>query len=99
MIRAPGPPPEPPPVRVGGFLLAAGDPFRHDKLGREVQVTTLCDELVRRPTTEAVLVNGGWGTGKTVFLAMVAAHLREHFCVPGRRVQRMAGTVHGGPSR
>ena len=67
---------------MGGFLLDAGDPFRHDKLGREVQVTTLCDELVRRPTTEAVLVNGGWGTGKTVFLAMVAAHLRERFCVP-----------------
>ena len=82
VIRAPGPPPEPPPVRVGGFLLDADDPFRHDKLGREAQVTTLCDELVRRPTTEAVLVNGGWGTGKTVFLAMVAAHLRERFWVP-----------------
>ena len=80
-IRVPSPP-EPPLVRVGGFIVDASDPFRHDKLGREVQVTTLCDELVRRPTTEAVLVNGGWGTGKTVFLAMVAAHLRERFCVP-----------------
>ena len=36
-------------------------------LGREVQVTALCDELERRPTTETVLVNGGWGTDKTVF--------------------------------
>ena len=67
---------------MGGFTLDARDPFRHDKLGREAQVTTLCDELVRRPATEAVLVNGGWGTGKTVFLAMVAAHLRERFCMP-----------------
>ena len=39
----------------GGFLLDADDPPRRDKLGREVRVATLCDELARRPTTKRPL--------------------------------------------
>ena len=65
------------PLRPPEFEADPASPFEHDKLGLQNRVTTLCRVLTEEPAPAVVSVNGGFGTGKTAFLGMCAAHLRS----------------------
>ena len=65
------------PLRPAEFEADPASPFEHDKLGLQNRVTTLCRVLTEEPGPAVVSVNGGFGTGKTAFLKMCAAHLRS----------------------
>ena len=51
--------------------------FVHDLLDRRGQVEAVSEEVLNRPGHGAVIVNGPWGSGKTAFLKMCGAHLRD----------------------
>ena len=59
------------------FIIDAAEPFKHDRLNRRVRVETLCQRLRNAPGPLVVAVNGDFGSGKSVFLKMCAAHLRQ----------------------
>ncbi len=59
-------------------VFAVGEtPFVHDLLDRRGQVEAIAEEILGRPGHGAVMVNGSWGSGKTAFLKMSAAYLRD----------------------
>ena len=58
------------------------DPFRDDLLGRKEFAETLAATLGAIDGPGVFAIDGGWGTGKTTFVAMFSQHLRnEHFRV------------------
>lgn len=64
-------------IRPDEFVVKDDDPFGNDLLDRKNRVKSFCD-LIRDLSAAAVLaVNGPFGSGKSVFLRMCAAHLRE----------------------
>ncbi|MCY4370815.1 MAG: P-loop NTPase fold protein [bacterium] len=64
-------------VRPPPFDADDADPFAKDLLGRETQVRGLSDRIVTMAGPATVMVDGPWGSGKTVFLRMCAADLRN----------------------
>lgn len=52
------------------------DPFANDLLGRQQQVEGFCRMLLGIEGHAGVLLDGPWGSGKTAFVKMSAAHLR-----------------------
>ena len=65
------------PLRPPEFEADPASPFEHDKLGLQDRVKTLCRVLTDEPGPALVSISGGFGTGKTAFLKMCAAHLRS----------------------
>ena len=58
------------------------DPFKHDLLGRRAFAETLAATLGAIDGPGVFAIDGGWGTGKTTFVAMFSQHLRnDHFRV------------------
>ena len=53
------------------------DPFAEDKLYRKELCENLTNLIENAATPYTLAVNAGWGNGKTVFLQMLRAHLRE----------------------
>lgn len=49
----------------------------HDRLGREGHVKEFCERLMAGEGASLHLVDGEWGSGKTVFLGMCAAQLQQ----------------------
>ena len=49
-----------------------------DQLNREELVTGFCEELIAEPDRHVSLVNGEWGSGKTIFLEHCAQHWGWH---------------------
>ena len=64
-------------VRPPPFDADDADPFVKDLLGREAQVRGLSDRIVTMAGPATVMVDGPWGSGKTAFLRMCAADLRN----------------------
>ena len=64
-------------LRPAELIVDPENPFLHDKLGREPRVRTLCERIIAESEAAVVAVNGGFGSGKSVFLKMCAAHLRR----------------------
>ena len=58
------------------FIIDSAEPFKHDRLNRRARVDSLCQRIQDDPGPLVVAVNGGFGSGKSVFLKMCAAHLR-----------------------
>ena len=54
------------------------DPFKEDKLARKAQVESLCELVTSDKEPVVVSVDGKFGSGKSTFLSMCAAHLRQH---------------------
>ena len=54
------------------------DPFQNDQLDREEFVRAFTNVLRSTLGPGVLAVNSPWGTGKTVFLKMMAAHLRQN---------------------
>ena len=63
-------------IRFDDFVVDENEPFERDSLDRQRGVETLCRLIVRVESAAVVAVNGRFGSGKSVFLKMCAAHLR-----------------------
>lgn len=63
--------------RPPDFIIDPDDPFKHDRLNRRARVESLCLRVLDDPGPLVVAVNGEFGSGKSVFLRMCAAHLRQ----------------------
>jgi len=64
-------------IRPPPFDPDPADPFAKDLLGRRSHVVGLIDRVVTLAGPATVMVDGGWGSGKTAFLRMCAADLRS----------------------
>ena len=66
------------PLRPPEFAVNPENPYDKDTLGRQRRVEALCN-LIKEETLAAavVSVDGGFGTGKSVFLRMCAVCLRH----------------------
>ena len=64
-------------VRPDEFIVNRREPFIDDKLNRKGRVQALCGVIRQVEGSAVVAVNGPFGSGKSVFLKMCAAHLRE----------------------
>lgn len=70
------------PLRPPEFKVSSDKPFESDTLDRKRRVKAMCslirNELNQSSDSSAIVsVEGGFGTGKSVFLKMCAAHLRQ----------------------
>ena len=63
--------------RPPDFIIDPEHPFKHDRLNRRARVEALCQRVLDDPGPLVVAVNGDFGSGKSVFLKMCAAHLRK----------------------
>ena len=63
-------------VRPAEFVVDADDPFKYDRLARQGRVEALCRLIVELQSPAVLAVNGPFGSGKSVFLRLCAAHLR-----------------------
>lgn len=61
-----------PPIEVG-----AEAPFKHDRLNREPEIVNLTKLIKTNASPLVMAVNSPWGTGKTAFIKMWAAHIRQ----------------------
>lgn len=59
------------------LVIDSADPFKEDTLAREPQVEALCAVIETDERPLVVSVDGKFGSGKSTFLAMCAAHLRQ----------------------
>ncbi len=64
------------PLRPPEFVVDPDDPFKNDTLGREKPITTLAEIIAAENEAAVISVSGGFGSGKSAFLKMLAAHLR-----------------------
>ena len=69
-------------VRPKDFEAAVEDPFANDRLGRQEHVKAVCSAIAEMNGPAVVAVDGGWGTGKTAFLAMSMAWLQSEHKIP-----------------
>ena len=66
-------------VRHRDFEVTLEDPFANDTLGRQEHVKAVCRAIAEMDGPAVVALDGGWGTGKTAFLAMCTAWLQSEF--------------------
>ena len=59
------------------LVIDPADPFKEDRLGREPLVESLCAVIETDERPLVVSVDGKFGSGKSTFLTMCAAHLRR----------------------
>ena len=64
------------PLRPPEFVVDPHDPFKNDTLGREKPITTLTEIIAAEEQAAVISVDGGFGSGKSAFLKMLAANLR-----------------------
>ncbi|MBN1391801.1 MAG: AAA family ATPase [Sedimentisphaerales bacterium] len=57
-------------LKPSEFVIPKEDPFANDKLERKKCADTLTRLVQNTPGPLVISINGGWGTGKTVFLKM-----------------------------
>lgn len=69
-------------VRPRDFEASGEDPFANDILRREEHVKAVCGAIAEMDGPAVVALDGGWGTGKTAFLAMCSAWLQSEFEMP-----------------
>ena len=61
-----------PPIEVG-----AEAPFKHDRLNRGPEIVNLTKLIKTNASPLVMAVNSPWGTGKTAFIKMWAAHIQQ----------------------
>ena len=66
-----------PRVPPAEFVATPEAPFVNDKLGRRTQVEAVCGWMETSVGHPMILLDGGWGSGKTAFVAMCYAYLRS----------------------
>ena len=65
------------PLRPRDIDIDPADPFKEDKLARKARVESLCGLVTSDPEPVVVAVDGKFGSGKSTFLKLCAAHLRH----------------------
>lgn len=65
------------PLRPPAFEVHPENPYERDTLGRQRRVEALCNLIKAEDEAAVVSVDGAFGTGKSVFLKMCAARLRN----------------------
>ncbi|MDE0238445.1 MAG: P-loop NTPase fold protein [bacterium] len=64
-------------LRPSEFVADTEDPFANDRLNRQQDVKSFCDVTTSAGEHGAIiLLDSEWGSGKTAFVTMAAAHLR-----------------------
>lgn len=64
-------------LRAFEFVVEPEDPFANDRLNRQPDVKSLCNVIQSGGKHGAIiLLDGQWGSGKTAFVKMAAAHLQ-----------------------
>ncbi|WP_420445300.1 KAP family P-loop NTPase fold protein [Candidatus Poriferisodalis sp.] len=66
------------PLRPPELEVDDDDPFKNDLLGRKPRVEALTRAIVAEEGPAVISVNGGFGSGKSAFLRMLAANLALH---------------------
>ena len=69
-------------VRAKDFEATLEAPFANDRLGRKEHVKAVCSAIAEMNGPAVVALDGGWGTGKTAFLAMSMAWLQSEHKIP-----------------
>lgn len=69
-------------VRPRDFEVSLEDPFANDTLGRQEHVKAVCRAIAEMEGPAVAALDGGWGTGKTAFLAMCTAWMQSEFQIP-----------------
>lgn len=69
-------------VRPKDFDASSEKPFANDRLGRKEHVKAVCSAVAEMEGPAVVALDGGWGTGKSAFLAMCTAWLQSEFEIP-----------------
>ena len=64
-------------IRPDRFDVDPDEPFEGDRLGRRGRVEALCELIERIESSAVIAVDGPFGSGKSVFVGMCAAHLRN----------------------
>ncbi|MCY3954209.1 MAG: P-loop NTPase fold protein [bacterium] len=64
-------------VRPDQFDVDPDEPFERDRLDRRGRVEALCGLIERIESPAVIAVDGPFGSGKSVFVRMCAAHLRN----------------------
>jgi len=64
-------------LKPSEFVVSPENPFANDKLDRKKCAETLTNLVQNAPGPLVISINGGWGTGKTVFLRMWKQHLQN----------------------
>ena len=64
-------------IRPDRFDVDPDEPFEGDRLGRRGRVEALCGLIERIESSAVIAVDGPFGSGKSVFVGMCAAHLRN----------------------
>lgn len=62
------------PLRPPDIDIDPADPFKEDKLARKARVESLCGLVTSDPEPVVVAVDGKFGSGKSTFLKLCAAH-------------------------
>ena len=71
-------PPDPPlQLRPPEFIATASEPFANDRLDRQPRVRAFCRRIHHMPGPAVLAVCGDFGDGKSAFLRMCVAHLRN----------------------
>ena len=72
------------PAQTGGLRLprpelaaTPEDPFGQDKLNRRPHVKALCHQITALDGYPVVMIDAGWGAGKTAFMTMCHAYLKS----------------------
>lgn len=64
-------------MRPDQFAVDPKEPFERDRLDRRGRVEALCGLIERTESAAVIAVNGPFGSGKSAFVRMCAAHLRN----------------------
>ena len=64
-------------LKPSEFVVPTDKPFANDKLERNKCADSLTNLVQNVPGPLVISINGGWGTGKTVFLRMWKQHLQN----------------------
>lgn len=64
-------------LRPAEFAAEPADPFANDLLDRQAKVKALCRLINKEPGPAVLAVRADFGNGKTAFLRMCSAHLRN----------------------
>jgi|GEM_PF-2577232 len=76
-------------LKPSEFEIPPDNPFANDKLNRKECADALTNLVTNNPGPLVMSINGGWGTGKTVFLRMWDQSLKNDkftrfILVPGK---------------
>ena len=63
--------------KLDSITVPQENPFAYDALNRKPLVDLLANRIAKSETPYVLAVNGPWGSGKTVLIQMLVAHLRQ----------------------